>query len=175
MTEQGHQSFGPYAEDRPAKCLLGAPIDALEKSHLFVAGRVRMRRLVGPERLYIGDHTDYWVQVDDQRQVRVLMASLVPPDQDLEDDCYRFEVRGDGDRAIRLSYGWAMLLLLAHEVLGLTPQDAQELLNGIYKEGFMPRRFGDLALSLQAGQRAELARERCLCLLIEQQPLEGDD
>jgi len=146
----------------------------LEDSHLFVAGQVRMRRMVGPERLYIGDHTDYWVQVDDRRRVRVLMASLVPPDKDYEDDCYRFEVRAGEDKTIRLSYSWAMLLLLAHEVLGLPPQDAQDLLNGIYKEGYLPRRFGDLALSLQAGRRAELGQEPCLCLLIEQQPLEGD-
>ncbi len=159
-------SLGPYAAGPPAGTLIGQPLAALEGSTLFRDGGVRMRRMVERDRLYVGDHTDYSVTVDEGRRVVALMASLTPPDQDRADDCYGFEAR---DRRtgepIPLSYSWAMLLQLSHEVLGLEASAAVELLNNLYRAEYLPRALGGLQLTLMAGRRVSTA-DKALVLLV---------
>ena len=158
--------MGPYAAGPPGGALIGQPLARLEASTLFEAGGVRMRRMVERDRLYVGTHTDYAVTVDGDRNVVAMMASLTPPDQDCEDDCYGFEARDrQTDSPVPLSYSWAMLLQLAHEVLGLDAAAAVELLNNLYQPQYLPRTLGDLRLSLVAGKRASTS-ERALVLLV---------
>lgn len=158
-------SFGPYADGPPAGRLLGGPLADLERSRLFVAGGARMRKMIGRDRLFVGKHTDFAVTVDEQRNVVALMASLLPPDRDVEDDCYRIQARRQGsDEPIWLSYSWAMLLQLAHEVLGLPADQGAELLSRIYHPDYLPRTFGDLRLTLVAGKRMSTG-EKALVLV----------
>jgi hypothetical protein len=159
-------TLGPYAAGPPLGVLIGQPLARLEASTLFRDGGVRMRRMVERDRLYVGTHTDYAVTVDGERNVVALMVSLTPPDRDREDDCYGFEARDrETGTAIPLSYGWAVLLQLAHEVLGLDAAAAVELLNNLYLPRYLPRAIGELRLSLVAGKRASTS-EPALVLLV---------
>lgn len=158
-------SFGPYVDGPPAARLLGGPLADLERSALFVQGGARMRRMIGRDRLFVGKHTDFAVTVDGQRNVIALMASLLPPDRDVEDDCYRIQARRDGSEApIFLSYSWAMLLQLAYEVLGLPAEQGAELLNRIYLPDYLPRTVDGVRLSLVAGKRMSTG-EKALVLV----------
>ncbi len=171
-------AMGPYAGSQEPRCLLGQSLAEIEASDVFRAAGLRMRKMMGRERVYVGAHTDVWLRVDDRRLVQALLVSLLPPDRDVEDDCFDVVARVDGGAegkdAVRLSYGWALLVHLAHDVLGLGAEDAAALLNGIYRDGFLPRRFGDVELSLQAGRRHARRAERCLCLLARRVGMRGE-
>ncbi len=159
-------TLGPYAAGPPNGVLIGQPLARLEASTLFRSGAARMRRMVERDRLYVGAHTDFAVTVDGERNVVALMVSLTPPDQDCEDDCFGFEARDRRtDSPMPLSYSWAMLLQLAHEVLGLDAAAAIELLNNLYQPQYLPRTLGELRLSLVAGKRASTSA-RALVLLV---------
>ncbi len=147
-------SSGPYAEGPPAGRLLGGPLRDLEQSTLFVEGGARMRKMVGRDRLFVGKHTDFAVTVDEHRNVVALMASMLPPDRDVEDDCYRIQARREGaNEPVYLSYSWALLLQLAYEVLGLPSDQGAELLNRIYLPDYLPRTIDGIRLTLVAGRR----------------------
>lgn len=147
-------SFGPYAAGPPEGRLLGRAVGDLEHSTLFTAAGVRLRRMSGHDRWYAGEHTDYGVTVDANRSVVALMATLLPPDRDVPDTCYRVQVRKDGaDEPLLLGYSWAMLLQFAHEVLGFPAAQAAELLNNLYRQDYLPLTVGDVRLALVAGHR----------------------
>lgn len=160
-------TFGPYAEAPPDGALLGAPIRDLERSFLFTATRARMRRMVGADRLYCSDHTDFQVHVDGSRGVTSVIATLLPPDRPVDGACFGYNARRTEDGAeVPLDYGWALLLQLAHEVFAFPAAEAVALLNNIYREGYLPRTVGSVHLSHMAGSRFG-GGERALCLLAE--------
>jgi len=173
MTDSLPISFGPYTAGPPKGRLIGAPIHQMERSRLFEATGARMRRMVGRDRVYVTEHTDFMVHTDADRRVVAVTATLVPPDQDLSDDMFRFTARREADgKEVPLAYTWALLLQIAHEVLGLAAKDAVGLLNGIYQDGYLPRDEGDVRLALVAGQRFERG-DRALCLLAGLKGAEG--
>jgi hypothetical protein len=156
--------LGPYAEGPAETPLLGRPVADLEASRLFSMGGVRMRRMTGGDRLYVGEQTDYLVHLDEQRRVVAVVATLLPPDQDVADEYYHVPLARprDGGPA-ELSYQWAMLVYLAHEVLGLGPGDAAQLLENLYRDDYLPRSLGGARLSFVAGRRFH--GDKALCLL----------
>lgn len=156
--------LGPYAEGPPGAPLLGRPVADLERSRLFSVGRVRMRRMTGGDRLYVGEHTDYLIHLDGQRRVAAVVATLLPPDQDVADEYYHVPLaRTAGGGESEMSYQSAMLIHLAHEVIGLSPGDAAQLLGNLYRDDFLPRSLGGVRLSFVAGRRFH--GDKALCLL----------
>ncbi len=143
---------GTAAPPPPPAPLLGRSVAELEASRLFTASGARMRRMTGRDRLYVSEHNDYLVQVDDDRRVVALLATLVPPDEDRADECFGSSLR----------HGDAMLLQLAHEVLGLAPDAAAELAAHLYRDGYLPRTAGPARLSFVAGKRFHGGRALCL-------------
>lgn len=167
MSDSTPVSFGPYAEGPPERALLGASIRDLERSFLFKATGARMRRMVGDDRLYVSDHTDFQAHVDAQRGVSSLIATLLPPDRPVDGACFGYTAhRTEDDADVPLDYAWALLLQLAHEVFGFPAAEAAALLSNIYREGYLPRTVGDVHLSHMAGSRFG-GGEKALCLLAE--------
>jgi len=146
-------SFGPYADGEPSGRLLGAPIGALERSRLFTACNARMRRMVERDRVYASEHTDFQVHLAADRSVVAVMATLLPPDQDLADDVFGYLARRDDGVDLPMALQWSLLLQLAHEVMGLSASDAVDLLNNIYRDGYLPRDVGEVQIGLVATKR----------------------
>ena len=164
MNDAPVPSFGPYADGPPVGRLLGEPIGAMEGSRLFAATSARMRRMVGRDRVYVSELTDFQLHLDDEQRVVALTASLLPPDQEVADEVFGFAARRDGED-IPMAYTWALLLQVAHEVLALPAATAAELLNGIYTDGYLPRDIDDVRVALLASKRFE-SGQKALCLLV---------
>lgn len=156
-------SFGPYADAPPPDRLIGQGVRELERSRLFEATGARMRRMVGADRVYVSERTDFMLHTAEGQRVVAITATLLPPDLDGPDDVFGFKARRD-DEEIPLGYGWALLLQIAHEVLALPALGAVRLLDGLYQEDYLPRDEGDLHLALIAGKRFQ-SGDRALCLL----------
>ena len=124
-----------------------------------------MRRMVGSDRVYVSGRTDFMVHTIEGQRVAAITATLLPPDRDGPDDVFCFRARRqEDDKEVPLAYGWALLLQIAYEVLGLPAIGAVGLLNGIYQDDYLPRDEGDLRLALVATKRFQTG-ERALCLL----------
>ncbi|MCK6529571.1 hypothetical protein L6R50_19120 [Myxococcota bacterium] len=142
---------GPYAEAAPAHAL-GRDLSELESSPFFVLGGFKLRKMVGRDRIYTNGETFALVGVDAERRVTQVVVSLLPSAEDHPDESYRVAARGPGGQPVALSYQWAMLVHLAHGVIGLGARDASELLTRIFQPGYLPIERGGVRVDLVSGQ-----------------------
>lgn len=151
MADPAFPNAGPYAGATPPHPIVGRPLDELEHLPLVVLGDLKMRRMVGRDRLYSNGETTLVVSCDADRVVIEVVMSVLPPDEDHEDERFRINARGKDGEPFRLTYQWALLVHFAHGVVGLGPKDASEFMSRFLHPGYLPLKRGGLRIELISG------------------------